>query len=82
MLVHVHYIRVCAVTYNTLFFSAQKQSKPQSNSAVASGEESGEEEEEERVKESTKNARATQKHDFSDEEDENEVKLSSESLYL
>lgn len=79
VLVHVHCIHVCAV--NTSFFSAQKQSKPQSNSAVASGEESGEEEEE-GAKESTKNVRATQKHDFSDEEDENEVRLSSESMYL
>ena len=46
---------------------------------MTSGEESGEEEQE-GAKERTKNARATQKREFSDEEDENEVKLSSECM--
>jgi len=68
-------------TYHTLFFSAQKQAKPRSNSTVASDEESGEEEEE-GAKESTKHTTAAQKREYSDEEDENEVKLSSECMYL
>ena len=72
-------VRVCIVTYHALFFSAQKQAKPRSNSTVASDEESGEEEEE-GAKENTKHTTAAQKQEYSDGEDENEA--SSECMYL